>query len=437
MHRTPPAVPAPRTASAPRGTRTHRTDRTSRTSRTRRTDRSDRSAGARAVRVLAAGLLAALAAAGAAAPATAVAPALAPAATAAGTPAVTWSVRPGTPDGPDGRLSLRHVLDPGASVDDAVVLDNLGDRAATFAVYAGDGTLSEGGDFDLPPGGSTPVDGGAWVALGDVPGAERQADGALRVTLDPGARATVPVTVTVPADATPGDHPAGVVAELVTGDTVRLAARTGVRLHLRVTGEVTAALAPQDVEAHWEPSWNPFAPGTVHVRYRVANTGDVRLAARTVAELAGPGGVGAAEHRAELREVLPGQSAWVEGDLRVWPVVRAAGHVDTRPWVVGDDVVDAALRTGSASVVVWAVPWSQLALLVVVVGGVVLVPWRRRRTAALVQSRVDAALAAAGVPAAAQPAGPERSAATPPAGADDAEATPATPAVPAARTDTA
>ena len=110
--------------------------------------------------------------------------------------------------------------------------------------------------------------------------------------------------------------------------------------------------------------------------------------------------------------MLPGQSAWVEGDLRVWPVVRAAGHVDTRPWVVGDDVVDAALRTGSASVVVWAVPWSQLALLVVVVGGVVLVRWRRRRTAALVQSRVDAALAAAGVPAAAQPAGPERSAAT-------------------------
>ena len=131
--------------------------------------------------------------------------------------------------------------------------------------------------------------------------------------------------------------------------------------------------------------------------------------------------------------MLPGQSAWVEGDLRVWPVVRAAGHVDTRPWVVGDDVVDAALRTGSASVVVWAVPWSQLALLVVVVGGVVLVRWRRRRTAALVQSRVDAALAAAGVPAAAQPAGPERSAATT-AGADDAAATPA---VPVARTDTA
>lgn len=311
---------------------------------------------------------------------------------------VTWTVQPATPDGPDGRLSLRHVLDPREAATDHVVVTNLGERAATFVVYAGDGVVSDAGSFDLPPGGSTPRDGGAWVALGDVPGAERQDDGALRLALEPGAAVLVPLTITAPADATPGDHPAGVVAELAGDDAVRLAARVGTRLHLRVTGDVVAALAPRDVTTRWTPSWNPFAPGTVHVRYRVENTGDVRLAARNATTLAGPWGVGAAEHRAEVREVLPGQSAWVEGELRVWPVVRVAGHVDARPWVVGDDVVDAALRTGSVPVVVWAVPWAQLAVLLAVGAAVVGVRWQRRRGAARVQARVDEALAAAGVP---------------------------------------
>ncbi|MCC2313428.1 COG1470 family protein [Cellulomonas xiejunii] len=317
----------------------------------------------------------------------------------AGTPGgtVTWTVQPATAEGPDGRISLRHVLDPGASVTEHVAITNFSDGPATFAVYAGDGVVSDSGHFDLPPGDGAPRDGGAWITLGDAPGAERVDDRSLRLTLEPGAAVTVPLTVTVPADATPGDHPAGVVAELVAGDTVRLAARVGTRLHLRVAGDVAASLAPQDVTTRWEPSWNPFAPGTVHVRYRVANTGDVRLAARAATTLAGPFGVAEAEHSTQIREVLPGQSALVEAELRVWPLVRVTGHVDARPWVVGEDVVDAALRGGSADVSVWAVPWSQLALLVLVVGGVLLVRWRRRRTAQQVQARVDEALAAAGV----------------------------------------
>lgn len=310
---------------------------------------------------------------------------------------VTWTVQPATADGPDDRISLRHVLDPGASVAEHVTVTNLGETPATFAVYAGDGVLSDAGYFDLPPTGTPPRDGGSWVTLGAVEGAQPQDDGTLLVALDAGAAVTVPLTISVPDDARPGDHPAGVVAELVAGDSLRLAARNGVRLHLRVTGDIEAGLTPTDVTTRWEPSWNPFAPGTVHVRYRVANTGDVRLAARAATTLAGPFGIGEAEHGTEVREVLPGQSALVEAELRVWPLVRVTGHVDVRPWVVGEDVVDAALRGESADVAVWVLPWSQLALLVLVVGGVLLVRWRRRRTAQQVQARVDEALAAAGV----------------------------------------
>lgn len=318
-----------------------------------------------------------------------------PATTTGGT--VTWTVQPATPEGPDGRISLRHVLDPGASVVDHVTVTNFSERAATFAVYAADGVVSDSGDFDVP-GSRATKDGGGWVTLGDVPGGE-QVDGTLRLTLEPGARVTVPLTIAVPADATPGDHPAGVVAELVNGDDVRLAARVGARLHLRVTGDVVASLAPQDVVTRWEPSWNPFAPGTVHVSYRVANTGDVRLSARAATTLAGPFGVGAGERATDLREVLPGQSAQVEAELHAWPLVRFAGHVDARPWVVGEDVVDAPLRPGTVPVVVWALPWPQVAALAVLVGVPLLVRWWRRRSARALQDRIAAALAAAGVAA--------------------------------------
>lgn len=327
---------------------------------------------------------------------------------------VTWTVQPASAEGPDERISLRHALAPGATVTDHVTVTNFSDRPATFAVYPGDGTLSESGDFDVLPGDEAPRDGGAWIEIGVPEGGQVQDDGRLRLTLPAAAAVTLPVTITVPADATPGDHPAGVVAELVEDDaTVRLAARVGTRVHLRVTGEVEAGLVPQDVTTRWEPSWNPFAPGTVHVRYTVANTGDVRLGARTETTLAGPFGTGATAAGAELREVLPGGSTVVTSELRTWPLVRATGHVDVRPWVVGDDVVDAAMRTASAQVTVWTVPWSQLALLVLVGGGVLLVRWLRRRSARQVQARVDAALEAAGVsrepaaaPAGSSPGGP-------------------------------
>lgn len=311
---------------------------------------------------------------------------------------VTWTVEPGTAEGPDGRISLRHALDPGASVDEHVVVTNFSDRPATFHVYAADGTVSADGDFDVRPSEDAPRDSGAWVTLRAPEGAEPVDGGGFRVTLPAGEVVVVPLTVAVPADARPGDHPAGVVAELVDDDAaVRVAARVGVRLHLRVRGDIRAVVAPRDVEVRWEPSWNPFAPGTAHVRYVLRNEGDVRLGARSDVTLAGPGGAGENTATSQVREVLPEGSATVETTVRLWPLVRASGRVEAVPLVVGDDVVDVALEPSTVPVAVWAVPWAQLVLLVLVVVGPVLVVRRRRRSARRVQERIDAALAAAGV----------------------------------------
>lgn len=311
---------------------------------------------------------------------------------------VTWTVQPATADGPDGRISLRHTLDPGATVTDHVTVTNFSDHDATFVVYAGDGTVSPGGDFDVAPGDDARPDGGAWVSLSAPVGAEPLDDGRVRVTLAAAAAVTLPVTIAVPADATPGDHPVGVVAELVDDPgAVQLAARVGVRLHLRVTGTISAGMVADDVHASWSPSWNPFAPGVVHVTYVVRNTGDVRLGARSTVTLAGPGGAAAVSSTSFVREVLPGGTTTVRTTLRVWPLVRAGGRVEVTPVVVGDDVVEAPLARTSAAVAVWTPPWSALLLVLLLGGGGLLVRWQRLRTARQVQARVDAALAAAGV----------------------------------------
>ena len=294
-------------------------------------------------------------------------------------------------------MSLRHVIEGGAAASDLVAVTNYGDRPATFAVYASDGVVTPDGNFDLLPAGEEPVDGGSWITVGPVEGAAARDGGG--VTLEVGAASTVvlPVQIDVPENATPGDHPAGIVAELLPGDGggVQLASRVGVRVHLRVAGDVVAELAPEGVTASYTPSWNPFARGTVTVEVAVANAGNVRVGAQTVASAAGPFGIAPGEARVDEREVLPGQAATTTVEIPVVPLFFAWGDVVATPSVVGEDDVAATLSAGTASFTVWTVPWSQLALLALLVGGFFLVRTLRRRNAARVQAKIDAAVAAA------------------------------------------
>src|SRR5690625_1870928 len=278
----------------------------------------------------------------------------------------TWALEPATDDDAAGRVSIRHEIEPGESVSDAVVVSNLSAHDATFAVYAGDGLVDDEGNFDILPAETAPSDGGAWVEIGEVEGATPRPGGGIVVEVPASSSTRVPLEITVPADATPGDHPAGVVAELVQGGaaSLQVSSRVGVRLHLRVAGDVVAELSPT-VEARWSPSWNPFAPGTVTVDYTVENTGNVRVGADVAATVTGPFGAGGGSATGERRGV------------------------------VDEDDVDAALLPSTVTFQVWTVPWPQLLLLALLVATAVLVVRARRRAAARVQARIDAAVAAA------------------------------------------
>lgn len=311
----------------------------------------------------------------------------------------TWALEPATADGPDGRVSFRHAVDPGTEIAEHVTLTNFSDHAATFEVYAGDGLLTADGQFDLPPTGSEAEAAGSWIALGDAAGTLAEPGAVQRVEVPAASEVTLPFVVRVPTDATPGDHPAGIVAALATdaGAGVAMDSRVGARLHLRVTGDLVPALAVQDVRTTWTPSWNPFAPGTLRLDYTVANTGNVRLGATSSASAAGPfGAAGTSAAGPALREVLPGGTAAGSVEVEAWPLVRLGGGVAVTPSVVGEDEVTAAVAAAESSWSAWAVPWLQLGLVLLLVGVALAVRRARARREAVTQRRIAAAVAQAG-----------------------------------------
>lgn len=139
----------------------------------------------------------------------------------------------------------------------------------------------------------------------------------------------VPFTITVPRAATPGDHPAGIAASVVSGaGTVQVESRVGFRVLLRASGDLHPALSADRVTARYERSWNPLRSGTVHVIYAVANTGNVRIEARGRADVsAGVAELFGAHARArdvDGGELLPGGNRGV--DARVGGGGRWAGY---------------------------------------------------------------------------------------------------------------
>jgi len=311
--------------------------------------------------------------------------------------AITWALQPSSAEAPDGRISLRHTVAAGDKVDDVVALTNFSATPARFALYASDGTITADGSFDLIPSDQAPVDSGAWVSVAPVPGSTARDGGGIVVDVPAASSLLVPLSVTVPENATPGDHPAGLVAELVpeSANTVTLATRVGVRLHLRVTGDLVGHLVPQAVDATYSPSWNPFAPGTVTVRYAVENAGNIRLGAATSIRAAGPFGLAESRDSIDQREILPGQEAGQLTTLPVWPLFVSWGEVVVDPAVVGTDEGDIALSPETAGFTVVAVPWSQLALLAVIAAAVLGALTLRRRARRRMQEKIDEAVAAA------------------------------------------
>jgi hypothetical protein len=275
-------------------------------------------------------------------------------------------------------------MSPGARLQDYIAVANYSDVPLSLQVYAGDALNASSGAFDILEQSQRSTDVGAWVSF-------RGSNG-LTVTVPPHQQVNEPFSVTVPTNATPGDHSGGIVASLASTDVtggrrVTVDRRVGTRIYIRVPGTLSPAVSVGGLTAKYTTTVNPLGFGRVVVHYTLTNAGNVRLqGTQRLRASAGIGG-GLATVVIELPVLLPGQSVPVTGQLRgVPPLGRLTVEVTIEPVATE---AGAKVASTSRSQQVWGWPWPQALVLLVLAWAVVLVRHQRR----LHRAQVDRAVA--------------------------------------------
>ena len=314
---------------------------------------------------------------------------------------VSWSVGPAV-NAKGTRSTFDYAVGPGTQILDSMSVTNSGSTKAEFVIYATDAINEYAtGAFGLKKHEEKATDAGSWIALDSK-----------KLTIEPGMQATVPFSLVVPSDATPGDHVAGVVASVLTkstkkdGTAITIEQRVGARVYLTVSGATTGGVAVAGLVSGFEPAVNPFAPGNLTVSYNLKNTGNVRLDVNQKLQITGPFGIPLAEFTPKpLSNLLPRQTVQVKAQVPAivalalaWSTVTVVpGKIGTAG-KVAPPASGAAPATGaapvpaltpavtpaaaaldfrvvSATVASLAVSWTMLALVILVLAAVYLI-WR-------------------------------------------------------------
>ncbi|MER5944883.1 hypothetical protein ABT127_02335 [Streptomyces sp. NPDC001904] len=245
-----------------------------------------------------------------------------------------WTIAPsaggGTrPAADDGRPYIYAEGTPGTVLEDKVAVTNPTTEPLRVTLRGADADNSADGALDLR---EKAEDTGAWITF-----AERS------VRIPARTRAEVPFTVTVPAGATPGDHPGAIVASGGGRDA-------GVSVRLRVAGPTLAALTVEHVRVKDGDS----------IAYDVVNRGNTTLTPRLTVRADGVLGT-VLDRRARTLpvELLPGRRVTL---TEPWPGAPALDSVDVKVTVTaGGGAADSATTT--ARFVPWGVLGGALAVL--------------------------------------------------------------------------
>ena len=288
--------------------------------------------------------------------------------------AATWTVATASNHFGSARRNYAYVANPGATLEDAIVVSNPGERPVRLTLYAADGYTTADGAFDVRTRDSRSGSVGAWVTP-DRP----------LVTVQPGSSVTVPFTVTVPKDARPGDHLGGIVASRTeaAADGSDVERRIGIRIQLRVSGAFEPRLVVENPRITYSGTASPFGTGSAVVTYTVRNTGNTVLKARQSVGVAGP--FGQWETRAgavpDSPALLPGETWAVTAPVHgVVPSVGVTATVTLTPLLTDPAGSTAPLAAVDTTASGWAVPWTFLLLVAIAaVLAVVAVRLRGRR----------------------------------------------------------
>ncbi|WCN79647.1 WxL protein peptidoglycan domain-containing protein [Micromonospora sp. LH3U1] len=289
-----------------------------------------------------------------------------------------WAVVPTPPAnaGPTPRLYFFLESPAGRTLTDSVRVINRTDTERTFTVYGADAynTARDGG-FALRQLTEKQSDIGVWTVVG-----------AGTVVLPPKAQADIPFTITIPTNASPGDHIGGIVAmESVPGGrsehngvAVAVQRAVGARIYLRIAGPEMPGLNLADLDLDHPTPWLP-TPVDGALEYTLANTGNLRLAPTITVTASGMFG-----HRIHQRgatpqlDLVPGAESRMRTRFTgLWPVDLVTATVTAKA-----DGGVLTVRTTRTVVVSWTGVAALAALIAVAV-----VAWRRHRRAQVARPR--------------------------------------------------
>lgn len=299
---------------------------------------------------------------------------------------VTWTVRTASNSYGADRSSFSYNVNPGGSAKDAMVVANRGKTPLTLGVYTADGFTTGTGQLDLQGQDKKQTGIGAWVSAGTP-----------TVVVPPGKTASVPFTVSVPANATPGDYAGGIVTSLTQPSDdpgINVERRLGIRIKLRVGGALTPALAIEDLRV----SWSGLVNGDATVDFTVHNSGNAILSAQQATAVSGPFGwfKGDVAQLTALPSLLPGEKWKVSVPARdVPPAFWLTASVTVTPMLTDASGSTAPLKAVTATAHGWAVSWLLLLGIVLVVALIVLLMRHRKRRKQREDARVRDAVAAA------------------------------------------
>jgi hypothetical protein len=283
---------------------------------------------------------------------------------------VTFGIEPASARGADGRPNFSFGVTPGAVLHDHVAVLNYSSIPLSLQLYATDAVETSGGGFGLLPATTRPVGAGSWIRL---PRRFSTVRVPAQSATGPG-QIVVPFVVKVPDKAAPGDHVGGVVASLRSVGTansqrVILVQRIGTRVFILVSGKLVPRLTLTGVSTTYDGTLNPVGQGKVKVSYLVSNTGNVDLSLNQSISASGLFGDKRQIALPAIGLLIPGgsvhESVVIPG---VWPQFLVHSTVSARPSAVAVAVSRVpSLAPVKSTSSVWAIPWAQLGILLLLI----------------------------------------------------------------------
>ncbi|WP_457029839.1 hypothetical protein [Kitasatospora sp. P5_F3] len=291
--------------------------------------------------------------------------------------AQTFGIQPATATEPDARGTFSYAATPGALLKDHVAVWNYGEQPLTVRLYPADAFNTDSGGYDVLPDGKPSTQAGSWIRTAVD-----------SVTLPGRSRQIVPFTLAVPAQASPGDHAAGIVVAVraeskdAKGNAVTVDQRVGSRVNIRVSGDLKAELKVENAKAVYHPSANPLDNGRTTVSYTVRNTGNIRLGGKQAVRITNLfGSIATGNAPADLQELLPGNAVNYRFDVSgVYPTLWGTAGITIDPLPVAGDK-DPKLVSDVSKHRFALIPWTTLAalLLLALLAGRWWLARRRRR----------------------------------------------------------